>query len=310
MAALEMVAGGGVEPLDNGTHGPMMPVRQGREDAMLHGMKEIEEYAIRATDGTIGYVRDCYFDDEAWVIRYLVVEAGTWLRGREVLISPIAIADPDWEEKVLHVLITKDQVRNSPGIDSRRPVSRQHEIQWLGYYRYPHYWRGNGARGNGATPPMHSPKFGSFTSMSEPAGPSATHEFAAAEAARHANDDVHLRSGKEVLAYQIHATDGPIGHVSGLLVDDETWSIRYIVVNTSQWWVGHHVLLSPEWIDDIAWSDARLSVNLTRAQLQGAPPYESTSTLNRDGEAAVFEYYGRTGYWSRQTDSGSRARHA
>ena len=121
---------------------------------MLRSMKNLEDYAIRATDGIIGHVKDFYFDDEAWVIRYLVVDTGTWLSSRKVLISPIAIGRPDWTVRVLPVSITKEQVKNSPDIDTQRPVSRQHEIGHLGYYGHPYYWGGAGLWGDGAYPGM------------------------------------------------------------------------------------------------------------------------------------------------------------
>jgi hypothetical protein len=79
---------------------------------MLRTMNDLQDYAIRATDGTIGQVKDFYFDDETWVIRYLVVDTGSWLSSRKVLISPIAISLPNWAEKLLLVSITKDQVKN------------------------------------------------------------------------------------------------------------------------------------------------------------------------------------------------------
>ena len=100
-------------------------------------MKDLKNYAIHATDGTIGHVQDFYFDDEAWVIRYLVVDTGTWLSSRKVLISPVAIGRPNWIEKILPVSITKEQVKQSPDIDTDKPVSRQNEVEYLGYYGYP-----------------------------------------------------------------------------------------------------------------------------------------------------------------------------
>ncbi|MDA3920820.1 MAG: PRC-barrel domain-containing protein [Salinisphaera sp.] len=104
---------------------------------MLRSMETLEDCAIRATDGIIGQVKDFYFDDEAWAIRYLVVDTGSWLSSRKVLISPIALGQPDWAKKVLPVSITREQVKNSPAIDTEKPVSRQHEIRYLGYYGYP-----------------------------------------------------------------------------------------------------------------------------------------------------------------------------
>jgi hypothetical protein len=121
---------------------------------MLHSMKDLEGYTIGATDGVIGHVKDFYFDDEAWVIRYLVVETGAWLSSRRVLISPIAINEPNWSEKSFPAAITQEQVKNSPNIDTDKPVSRQHEIAYSGYYGYPYYWGGGGFWGNGVYPGM------------------------------------------------------------------------------------------------------------------------------------------------------------
>src|SRR5471032_1189559 len=109
---------------------------------MLRSLKELENFAIHATDGNIGHVKDFYFDDESWVIRYLVVETGTWLSSRKVLISPVQIGRPDLTKKVIPTSITKEQVKNSPDIDTEKPVSRQDEARYLGYYGYPYYWGG------------------------------------------------------------------------------------------------------------------------------------------------------------------------
>ena len=121
---------------------------------MLRSMKDLQEYAIRATDGNIGHVKDFYFDDEAWVIRYFIVDTGTWLSSRKVLISPVAIGTPDWANKVLPVSITKEQVKNSPDIDTEKPVSRQHEMGYLSYYGYQDYWGGAGLWGAVSIPSM------------------------------------------------------------------------------------------------------------------------------------------------------------
>ena len=265
---------------------------------MLRSMNDLEECTIRATDGAIGHVRDFYFDDEAWAIRYLVVDAGTWLSSRKVLISPIAIGHPDWTEKVLPVSITKEQVKNSPDIDTDKPVSRQHEIRYLGYYGYPYYWGSSGLWGGGAYPGMLMPGYAGFVSTPHTKSIEADEAYARDKAARHQDDDLHLRSCKSVMKYHIRATDGDIGHVQGLLVDEETWAIRYLIVNTSNWWLGHQVLIAPQWIQDVSWSDATVSVNLTRQAVKDAPPYDSASQLDRKQEMAIYQHYGRPGYWA------------
>ena len=109
---------------------------------MLRNSAHLKGFTIRATDGELGTVDQFYFDDETWAIRYLVVETGGWLGGRQVLISPISVVHADWEAERLDVALTKKQVENSPNIDTHQPVSRQHEAEYYGYYGYPYYWGG------------------------------------------------------------------------------------------------------------------------------------------------------------------------
>jgi len=269
---------------------------------MLRTMNDLEGYAIHATDGTIGHVTDFYFDDEAWVIRYLVVDTGNWLSSRKVLISPIAIGHPNWKEKILPVSINKEQVKNSPDINTEKPVSRQHEIQHLGYYGYSYYWGGSNFWGGGAFPYLMLPGYGNPVATPQAHRPEEMEAHARDEAARRKNDDLHLRSCKEVAGYHIEAEDGDIGHLQGMLVDEETWAIRYLIVNTSNWWLDHEVLIAPQWIRDVVWPEATISVNLTRQAVQDAPPYNSAEQLNREQELGIFKHYGRTGYWADEAE--------
>jgi sporulation protein YlmC with PRC-barrel domain len=264
---------------------------------MMRSMQDLERYAIGATDGPIGQVKDFYFDDEAWVIRYLVVETGSWLSSRKVLISPMSIRQPDWDGKLLPVSITMAQVANSPEVDTDKPVSRQHEIEYLGYYGYPYYWGGEGLWGEGMAPyGLLPPDLGSGAGKAD----RRRDEEAAARAEREheRNDDPHLRSCQAVVGYHIHASDGEIGHVSDLLVDEANWAIRYMVVDTSNWWLGHKVLIAPPWISGVHWSDQSVSVALTRESVQNAPTYDSTAELNRQREESLYAHYGRSGYWN------------
>ena len=254
---------------------------------MLRNVKDLRGYAILATDGAIGEVDDLYFDDDRWAIRYLVVDTGSWLPARKVLISPVAIGRPDWMAQQLPVSLTKAQVERSPDIDTRRPVSRQHETEYLGYYGYPPYWGGAGLWGMGAYP-------GSLTTEGRFDEAIKARDTSAA----HTPDDCHLRSCRAVTGYHIHATDGEIGHVKDLLVDDRTWAIRYLIVDTSNWWGGHDVLVAPQWIEAVSWRDAKVSVDLTRQAVKDAPPYDSAAQLDREQEQAMHEHYGRPAYWT------------
>jgi hypothetical protein len=260
---------------------------------MLLDIKTLEGRALGATDGDIGKVDDFYFDDEAWVIRYLVVDTSKWLGGREVLISPYSIDPMDRLADTLPVSVTKDQVRNSPSIDSDKPVSRQYERSYLGYYGYPYYWGGTGLWGDQSYPGTRltgMPIDGIYQG------------YLKAPSADDTHTDSHLRSCAAVRGYHLHAKDGDIGHVQGFLVDDSTWSIRYVVANTSNWWLGHQVLVSPEWIQDVNWAESVVTVNLDRESIQNSPVYDSALVPLRVTEDALYKHYGRRRYW-RETQS-------
>jgi sporulation protein YlmC with PRC-barrel domain len=263
-------------------------------------MKDMEGYSIGATDGIIGQVKDFYFDDDTWVIRYLVVETGAWLASRRVLISPIAIGPPNWSEKIFPVSITQKQVKGSPDMDTDKSVSRQQEMGYLGYYGYPYYWGGAGLWGGGLYPGLMKPAPGNSGTAAGDARAPAEHAKVDAEtdSQRPQQDDPNLRSGNAIMKYDLHATDGDIGHVQGLIVDDTTWAIRYLIVNTSNWWLGHQVLIAPKWIDDVNWIDFKVSVDLTQQAVKDAPGYDSTTALNREQEVHIYKHYGRVGYWS------------
>jgi hypothetical protein len=278
---------------------------------MLTTLKQFHDYSIGASDGVIGHVKDLYLDDESWVVRYLVVDTGHWLASRKVLISPIAIGEPDWGKRLLPVSITKEQVRNSPDFDSEKPVTRQHEIEYSGYYGYPYYWGGAGYWGAGMYPNVMMPGFGGFGGVGSFGGAGAARTVqeesqnarARAEASRDENADPHLRSAGAVTGYDVHASDGDIGHVSGMLIDDATWAVRYLIVDTSNWWVGHQMLVAPPWIEGVSWETRKVSLGMSRQAIKDAPAYHEHERPTRADEALLHEHYGRTGYW---TEAGQR----
>lgn len=258
---------------------------------MLRNLKDLQGYALRATDGDVGTVKDFYFDDEHWVVRYLVVETGSWLASRGVLISPVSLGVPDQDQKVVPVSITREQVRNSPDIDTDKPVSRQHESDYLGYYGYPVYWDSIGIWGSG----MMVPEAGLVPSG---AGVLEVDRAIAADlATQHRNDDPHLRSCTSVAGYHIKAQDGEIGHVQGFIVDEQSWQLRYLVVDTSNWWMGHQVLVAPPWIQEVSWADKVVAVSMTRNAIQNAPEWDSSLPPDRNHEVEIYKHYDRTGYW-------------
>ena len=257
---------------------------------MLRSVNALRGFTIGATDGDVGRVEAFYFDDTSFTIRHLVVDTGGWLGGRKVLISPRALGDIDWDDRRIDAELTKAQVEKSPDIDTDRPVSRQQQIEYYRYYGYPSYWSGPYLWG-GYSFPVVSP------------GRSATLEHERRwEWGPQESGDPHLRSSAAVIGYHIAATDGDIGHVEDFLVDDETWCIRYMVVDTSNWWFGRKVLVSSEWITRVDWSESLLRVDMTREKVKNSPEYDSSGHVQREYERRLHDYYGRPGYWSERRD--------
>lgn len=229
---------------------------------MLHKASKIRGTAVQATEGEIGTVQDLYFDDEHWTIRYLVVRTGSWLAGRPVLISPMSV-EKRWNTAALPVTLTMDQVRKSPDADTHQPVSRQHETLLLQHYGYPFYWGGAGIWGAHGYP---------AALLSPPPFPA---EPTAAPAPRIAPEDRHLRSAAEVTGYHIQATDGEIGHVDDFLIDEESWAIRYLVLDTSNWIGGQWVVISPKVLRGIEWAERLMKIEITRDTVRRSPKLDS-----------------------------------
>lgn len=252
---------------------------------MQHSVKSLTGFTMGATDGELGKVDELYFDDETWTIRYLIVKTGGWLSGRKVLISPAALNEPDWENEVLPVNLTKEQTKNSPDIDTEKPVSRQQEIELYSHYAWPYYGgAGIGFYGGGMG------MIGMGTSGIPP-----FEETIASQQQDRDNDpgDPHLRSTKEVKGYQIHATDGKIGEVEDFTIDDTTWNVRFMIVDTGDWFPGKKVLISPKWIRDVQWADSAVYVDITKDAVKNSPEYDPSQPLQETYENDLHNHYGR-----------------
>jgi uncharacterized protein YrrD len=249
---------------------------------MLRSIKKLHGYIIQATDGKIGEVHEFYFDDDRWTIRYLIVDTGTWLPGRHVLVSPSAIQDADWVVPKLKVNLTQAQIRESPEVEVYKPFSRQQELNYVKYYGWPTYWS--------AAIPTTNPK---PAEQSETTSQSGSPNIPSAVT----DDAPHLRQTREVIGYHIHANDGDIGHVEDFIFDDKTWIIRYMVIDTRNWLPGKKVLVSPEWITDIDGEESKVSVNLSQAEVRNSPAFDPSAPVNREYETRLYDYYGRPTYW-------------
>ncbi len=225
---------------------------------MLISTKELIGTKIAAMDGDIGHVKDFYFDDKLWVVRYMVADTGSWLTGRLVLLSPYAFGRFDKDARVQHINLTRSQIEKSPSIEAHRPVSRQYEIDYYRYYGWPSYWNGGAMWG-----------FSGFPDMLTPAN-----KVVGDQLLVHEKSEKHLRSALAVTGYGIHTVDGNIGNLSGLRVDDRSWAVGEVAVDTGHWYSGKEILISPGRITRVSYEDSKIFVNLTREEIERTGAHE------------------------------------
>jgi len=250
---------------------------------MLWNASAINGYTITASDGQLGTVSDFLFDDASWLVRWLVVDTGNWLPGRKVLLPPSVLGHPDRKERAFSVRLTMQQVKDSPDIDSDRPVSRQMETFIYDYYGWSPYWDTG----------LYMGGYAYIGSSAVRASPSLGSRRREEDIARNQNDgDPHLRSIEAVTGYHIHASDGEIGHVEDFLLEDADWSIHYLVVDTKNWWSGKKVLISPRSAREINWSDRLVNLDVDRQRVKDSLAYDASTTVDQVYEKNFHSYYG------------------
>jgi hypothetical protein len=242
---------------------------------MYMSVKDLRYVPIQARDGTVGFLEQVYFDDEKWVIRYLVVDMDQHLEDKRVLISPISVGGMDLTSNTLRVDLTREQVSRSPDMDTEKPVSRQKEMEYNRYYGYAMYWGGSGLWGDSMLP-------GALITVPAPQ-PRDKEE---------GPGDPHLRSSREVIGYRVQAKDGRIGHVDDFIFDLRDWSIWYLEVDTRNWIGGKKVLVEPRWAERVSWEKRKVHIGLSIGAIKSAPPFESIAAITPEFAASLRAHYG------------------
>lgn len=253
---------------------------------MLRSVKTMEGFSIRAIDGEIGKLHEFYFDDHTWTIRYIIVDTGSWLAEKLVLIAPDAFKAVNMEERFVELSLDKQQIADSPEIDKDKTVSRQKEAELIGHYGWPMYWTGIGGPTIGAFPPANN----AITKT----------ENEIQEMRRNEDqNDPNLRSTHTVIDYWIHASDGHIGHVEDFLLDENTWSIRYLIVDTKNLLPGKKVIIAPDWIKKIVWTESAVHLKVTKEEVRNSPEYDPSQPVSRKYETEIHEHYRKEKYWEK-----------
>ncbi|MCW6512133.1 PRC-barrel domain-containing protein [Lichenifustis flavocetrariae] len=254
---------------------------------MLIAISVLKGYAVEASDaGRIGTIHDILFDDRTWKMRWLVVDVGSWLNDRKVLVHPSAIRAPDYVGEILSLALTKAQVEASPSSLLHEPVSARMETRLYDYYGSGPIW-GSGYFGAGA--------FGSPLSAMIPTGGSMADSPIEDEPAGKSGDP-NLRSFAEVIGYHMHATDGMIGHAANFLIDDGSWDVRYIIIDTKDWWPGARVLISPYAVQAVRWTEGEIRLDVDRETVKTSPPWDPIAMIDQVYEKKLHRHYGWRGY--------------
>jgi hypothetical protein len=228
---------------------------------MLRSIKQLYGVKLSASDGEIGHVKDFYFDDQNWAVRYLVADTGSWLPGRKVLLSPHAFGPLDPAGKLLPVNLTRKQIEDSPSIDTHKPVSRQYEEEYHRYYGWPYYWQGDALWGMSGFPILDLPP------QPLPSGPTTTSSLPTESA------DAHLRSAQAVNGYHIQASDGKLGHVCDFMMDSQSWAICQLVIKTGHRFSGKEVQIPTSKVHRLSYEESTVFVKLTVEAVEQSPAH-------------------------------------
>lgn len=226
---------------------------------MLLSLKQLYEKKLAASDSDIGHVKDFYFNDQQWAIRYVVADTGSWLSGRLVLIPAIAFGSLRQGADCLLVNLTRQQIENSPAIESHKPVSLQYQAYWDGVETW-----GMGGFPEALPPPHIIP--------SESRG-----------------DVLHLQSTQALTGYPIQTSEGAIGHVIDFVMDDRSWTICHLVVETGHWYSHKEIVISPKHIDRIGYEESKVFVNVTKEAILEAPQYHVSVLGEEYGDTRNFD---------------------
>ena len=206
---------------------------------MVYELKDLIGSPVVATDGEMGSVRTFLFDDQSWRVRYLVVDVGNWLKRRDVVLPIAALEKPNWANKTCSAHLTKDQVSNSPDVDTEKPVSRQQEIAMHDYFGPLASWAdselGMPAAPTGMKYPLHTPEV------------------------------LHLRSASHMLGYLVWATDGDFGVLEGFVMDEASWHFGFLDVKSGDWLHNRSVLIPTRWVQSVSWTQFRVYLHHTMA---------------------------------------------
>lgn len=231
---------------------------------MLRSIRELLGYGVEATDGRIGVVKDLLFNQYGWCVCHVMIDLTDLIPGKRVVLPPESFGQPGTRDTSFPVNLSCEELKNGPTLEIDEVEYRKHADELCLHHGWEPCWR---------CPSMKS------------------------EQGKEPEEDMQMRSCREIMSYGVEATDGSIGHVEDLILDDSEWIIRYFVVHTRTWLPGRKVLVAPSWIAQIVWDELKVYVSHTRQEVKESPVFDPSEPVNRKYEEVLYDYYGRPKYW-------------
>ncbi len=249
---------------------------------MKHRLKDITGLTIETTDGTKGKIKDFLFDEDKWIVRYIEADFGGFFKDKRILLPINVFIDHLWDSKHISINIAKEDIDKSPSPEDKPTVSREYEKELMKHYGYASYWS------PGYIPPTHTGLYYPARPMNVP-----TKEISE-EKISEEKLDTKLRSFNEVKGYHILATDGHLGHLEDMIVDDADWQMIYVIIDTSNWlpW-SKKVILLINWLDEISFETHEVSINVHTDVIKDAPEFNTDKSVEESFEKALLDYYER-----------------
>ena len=248
---------------------------------MLVLARSYQGYTLSASDRKVGKITDLYFDEEKWGVRYLVVHVGWPIFGRDALVSPLAVRAVDADFKRVLVNLDIETIENAPPLSPYQPISRQYEAYYHDYYDWPYYWFGDALWGLASTPEQ-------LQLIEQSIDQSLVH-----------NDEVHthLRSIHEIIGYSVMDAQQAIGTIEDVIIESDSWLIRYLVLRSPSWLPSKRHLISRDWVTGIDWSNQEATIELDHSMVEASPEYNPGMLVSRSYENRLYSHYGMETYW-------------
>jgi hypothetical protein len=259
---------------------------------MLRKLTDLKGFAVVGKSEDLGTVSDFYFDQQHFILRYLVIDTGSWLQKEKTLLSTAAFTKIDFANSEIQVDLTKPDLEAGPSLEKNKPVSKQMEEKMAQHFDWPLYW----------TMPDNGPAIQAGTVLRRKLFDFNDFDQSSMSTSNSQAIESNLRSFAEVHKYHIQALDKEFGHLTDLFVDEENWLIRYLLIDTRNILPGKDVLIAPEWIQNISWNQKKIFISKTKAEIKSAPPYQEQTAkdlVERSYEKELYEHYNEEKYWLR-----------